>query len=41
MRRGGVDLDRIPQDALDLVTHAHSPPEDDHPALHRRGKKWR
>ena len=41
MRRGGVDLDRIPQDALDLLTHAHTPPEDDHPALHRRGKKWR
>jgi hypothetical protein len=41
MRRGGVDLDRIPQDALDLLTHAHSPPEDDSPALHPRGWKRR
>jgi hypothetical protein len=40
MRRG-VDLDRIPQDALDALTHAHSPSEDDHPALHRRGWKRR
>ncbi len=37
MRRGGVDLDRVPPDALDLVTHAHAPPEDDHPALRLRG----
>jgi hypothetical protein len=41
MRRGGVDLDRAPQDALDLLTHAHSAPEEDHPALHPRGWKRR
>jgi hypothetical protein len=41
MHRGGVDLDRAPQAALDLLTHAHSPPEDDHPALHPRGWKRR
>jgi hypothetical protein len=40
MRRGGVDLDRIPQDALDALTHAHTPP-DDHPALRPRGWKGR
>ncbi|MDB6147597.1 MAG: hypothetical protein JWO45_1261, partial [Spartobacteria bacterium] len=39
MRRGGVDLDRIPQDARDLLTHAHAAPDDDHPALRPRG--WR
>jgi hypothetical protein len=38
MRRGGVDLDRAPQAALDLLTDAHTPPED-HPALRPRG--WR
>ena len=38
MRRGGVDIDRAPQDALDLVCDAHTPP-DDHPALHPRGKR--
>jgi hypothetical protein len=41
MRRGGVDLDRAPQDALDLLTHAHSAPEDDHPALRPRGARRR
>jgi hypothetical protein len=41
MRRGGVDLDRIPQDALDALTRAHAPPENDHPALHPRGWKRR
>jgi hypothetical protein len=39
MRRGGVDLDRIPQDARDLLTHAHAAPDDDHPALHPRGRR--
>lgn len=38
MRRGGVDPDRAPQEALDLVLDAHAP-EPDSPALHRRG--WR
>ncbi|HMJ31592.1 MAG TPA: hypothetical protein VK512_23010 [Xanthobacteraceae bacterium] len=37
MRRGGVDIDRAPQAALDLQIDAHTPPEDDHPALHARG----
>jgi hypothetical protein len=39
MNRGGVDIDRTPQAALDLLADAHRPPEDDHPALHARG--WR
>jgi hypothetical protein len=39
MRRGGVDLDRAPQEALDLLLDARMPPEEDHPALHARG--WR
>jgi hypothetical protein len=38
MRRGGVNLDRAPQDALDLVIDARLPP-DDHPALHPRGRR--
>jgi transcriptional regulator with XRE-family HTH domain len=32
MRRGGVDIDRAPQEALDLVLAARAPAED-HPAL--------
>jgi hypothetical protein len=39
MRRGGVDIDRAPQAALDLLTDAHTPPEEDHPALHARGRR--
>jgi hypothetical protein len=39
MHRGGVDIDRAPPVALDLLRDAHRPPEDDHPALHARG--WR
>jgi hypothetical protein len=39
MRRGGVDIDRAPQEALDLLIDAHRPLEDDHPALRPRG--WR
>jgi len=39
MRRGGVDIDRAPQAALDLLIDAHTPPKDDHPALRARG--WR
>jgi hypothetical protein len=38
MNRGGVDLDRTPQAALDLLTDAHTPPED-HPALRARGSR--
>lgn len=40
MNRGGVDIDNTPEEAIALVTDAYAPP-DDHPALHRRGKKWR
>jgi hypothetical protein len=39
LRRGGVDIDRAPQAALDLVTDAAMPPEKDDRALHPRG--WR
>jgi hypothetical protein len=38
MRRGGVDIDRAPKEALDLLLDARTPP-DDSPALHPRG--WR
>jgi len=38
LSRGGVDIDRAPQEALDLALDAHAP-EKDHPALHPRG--WR
>jgi hypothetical protein len=38
MRRGGVDLDRAPQDALDLLIEARTPLED-HPALRPRGRR--
>jgi transcriptional regulator with XRE-family HTH domain len=38
MRRGGVDIDRAPQEALDLVIDANTPVEKDHPALRERGK---
>lgn len=40
MRRGGVDVDRAPQEALDLLIDAHTPPED-HPALRPRGARRR
>jgi hypothetical protein len=40
MRGGGVDIDRAPKEALDLLINARTPPvDDDHPALHPRG--WR
>ena len=39
MHRGGVNIDRAPQEALDLVIDAATPPEEDSPALHPRG--WR
>ncbi len=38
LHRGGVDVDRAPDEAIDLVLDAKAP-EDDHPALHPRG--WR
>jgi hypothetical protein len=37
MRRGGVDLDRAPTEAMDLVLAANTPAEKDHPALRPRG----
>lgn len=39
MRRGGVDIGRAPQEALDLVLDALPSPDDDHPALRRRGRR--
>jgi hypothetical protein len=39
MRRGGVDIDRAPKPALDLLIDARVPPEEDHPALHARGRR--
>jgi hypothetical protein len=41
MRRGGVDIDRAPQEALDLVIDANLPIEKDHPALRPRGARRR
>lgn len=41
MRRGGVDIDRIPDEAMALLEEAHTPPERDHPALRARGKRRR
>jgi hypothetical protein len=39
MRRGGIDIDRAPQEALDLVIDANLPVEEDHPALRERGSE--
>lgn len=39
MRRSGVDIDRAPQEAVDLVIDANLSVEDDHPALRPRGKR--
>lgn len=41
MHRGGVDIDRTPQEALDLVIDANLPVEQDHPALRPRGARRR
>ncbi len=41
MRRGGVDIDRIPDDAMALLEEAHTPPERDHPAFRPRGPRRR
>jgi hypothetical protein len=38
MRRGGVDTDRAPKEALELVIAARVP-EEDHPALRPRGRR--
>ena len=39
MHRAGVNTDRAPQEALDLVIDANLPVEDDHPALRPRGAR--
>jgi hypothetical protein len=41
MRRGGVNINRIPDEAMALLEDAHTPPERDHPALRPRGKRRR
>lgn len=38
MRRGGVDIDRIPEEAMALLEDAYTPLED-HPALRPRGPR--
>jgi hypothetical protein len=40
MRRGGGDIDRAPQDALDLLIDARTPAED-YPALKERARRRR
>ena len=40
MRRGGVDPDRAPKEAVELVIEAYVPAED-HPALRPRGRRKR
>ena len=40
MRRGGVDIDRAPKEALDLVIEANAPVED-HPELREPGRRSR
>ena len=39
MHRGGVDIGRAPQEALDLVIDTIPDPDDDHPALRQRGRR--
>ena len=39
LHRSGVDIDRAPQEALDLVIDANLPVEPEHPALKERGKR--
>ncbi len=38
MRRGGVDIDRAPKEAVDMLIEANTPAED-HPALRPRGRR--
>jgi hypothetical protein len=38
LHRGGVNVDRAPQEAVELVIDANLPPED-HPALRPRGQR--
>jgi hypothetical protein len=39
MRRGGVDVAQIPDDAMALLEAAHTMPDWDHPALRPRGRR--
>jgi transcriptional regulator with XRE-family HTH domain len=39
MQRGGVDIDRAPQEALDLVIAANTPAEQEQQALRPRGRR--
>jgi transcriptional regulator with XRE-family HTH domain len=39
MRGGGVDLDRAPKEAMDLLIKANTPAEKDEPALRPRGRR--
>jgi hypothetical protein len=41
MRYGGVNIDRIPDEAMALLEEAHTPPERDHWAFKPRGKRRR
>jgi hypothetical protein len=41
MRRGGVIIERIPDEAMALLEDAHTPPDWDHPALRPRGARRR
>ncbi len=41
MRRGGVNIDRIPDAAMALLEDAHTRPDWDHPALRPRGPRRR
>jgi hypothetical protein len=41
LHRGGVDIARAPQEALDLVIDANMPVEENHPALRPRGARRR
>jgi hypothetical protein len=40
MQRGGVDIDRAPKEAVDLLIEANAPVED-HPELRERGRRSR
>jgi hypothetical protein len=40
MQRGGVDIDRAPKEAVDLLIEANTPVED-HPELRERGRRSR
>jgi hypothetical protein len=40
MQRGGVDIDRAPQEAVDMLIEAKTPVED-HPELRERGRRSR